>query len=43
VPDILALAPLVACPVLYVRGSLEPVEVYPPKLLPNALAAGATS
>jgi pimeloyl-ACP methyl ester carboxylesterase len=28
-PDILALAPLVACPVLYVRGSAEPVEVYP--------------
>jgi hypothetical protein len=29
VPDILALAPTVKCPVLYVRGSLEPKEVYP--------------
>jgi pimeloyl-ACP methyl ester carboxylesterase len=29
VPDILALAPAINCPVLYVRGSLEPKEVYP--------------
>jgi len=29
VPDILALAPRITCPVLYVRGSLEPKEVYP--------------
>jgi len=29
VPDILALAPTITCPVLYVRGSLEPKEVYP--------------
>jgi hypothetical protein len=29
VPDILALAPAIKCPVLYVRGNLEPKEVYP--------------
>jgi pimeloyl-ACP methyl ester carboxylesterase len=29
VPDILELAPTITCPVLYVRGSLEPKEVYP--------------
>jgi pimeloyl-ACP methyl ester carboxylesterase len=28
-PDILALAPRVTCPVLYVRGGLEPKDVYP--------------
>jgi pimeloyl-ACP methyl ester carboxylesterase len=28
-PDILALAPTITCPVLYVRGSLEPTDVYP--------------
>jgi pimeloyl-ACP methyl ester carboxylesterase len=28
-PDILALAPTIKCPVLYVRGSLEPKELYP--------------
>jgi pimeloyl-ACP methyl ester carboxylesterase len=28
-PDILALAPRIRCPVLYVRGSLEPPDVYP--------------
>jgi pimeloyl-ACP methyl ester carboxylesterase len=28
-PDILTLAPTINCPVLYVRGSLEPKEVYP--------------
>lgn len=28
-PDILALAPTIRCPVLYVRGSLEPKDVYP--------------
>ena len=28
-PDILALAPTIACPVLYVRGSQEPRDVYP--------------
>ena len=28
-PDILALAPKITCPVLYVRGSLEPKDVYP--------------
>jgi pimeloyl-ACP methyl ester carboxylesterase len=28
-PDILALAPAITCPVLYVRGNLEPKEVYP--------------
>jgi pimeloyl-ACP methyl ester carboxylesterase len=28
-PDILALAPTITCPVLYVRGSLEPKDVYP--------------
>src|SRR5512143_3544009 len=28
-PDILALAPTIKCPVLYVRGSLEPKDVYP--------------
>jgi pimeloyl-ACP methyl ester carboxylesterase len=28
-PDILDLAPTIMCPVLYVRGSLEPKEVYP--------------
>jgi pimeloyl-ACP methyl ester carboxylesterase len=28
-PDILELAPAIGCPVLYVRGSLEPKEVYP--------------
>jgi pimeloyl-ACP methyl ester carboxylesterase len=28
-PDILALAPAITCPVLYVRGSLEPKDVYP--------------
>jgi pimeloyl-ACP methyl ester carboxylesterase len=27
--DILALAPRVTCPVLYVRGSLEPKDIYP--------------
>jgi pimeloyl-ACP methyl ester carboxylesterase len=29
VPDILALAPAIKCPVLYVRGALEPKDVYP--------------
>jgi pimeloyl-ACP methyl ester carboxylesterase len=29
VPDILELAPTIECPVLYVRGSLEPKDVYP--------------
>ncbi|HEY3260275.1 MAG TPA: alpha/beta fold hydrolase [Pseudonocardiaceae bacterium] len=28
-PDILAFAPTIMCPVLYVRGSLEPADVYP--------------
>jgi pimeloyl-ACP methyl ester carboxylesterase len=28
-PDILALAPTIRCPVLYVRGSMEPKNVYP--------------
>jgi pimeloyl-ACP methyl ester carboxylesterase len=28
-PDILTLAPTIMCPVLYVRGSLEPADVYP--------------
>jgi len=28
-PDTLALAPTIKCPVLYVRGSLEPKELYP--------------
>lgn len=28
-PDILELAPAITCPVLYVRGSLEPIHVYP--------------
>jgi len=28
-PDILALAPTIMCPVLYLRGSLEPPDVYP--------------
>jgi pimeloyl-ACP methyl ester carboxylesterase len=28
-PDILDLAPTITCPVLYVRGSLEPIHVYP--------------
>ena len=28
-PDILALGPMIRCPVLYVRGSLEPPDVYP--------------
>jgi len=28
-PDILALAPTITCPVLYVRGSHEPVDIYP--------------
>jgi pimeloyl-ACP methyl ester carboxylesterase len=28
-PDILALAPHIACPVLYVRGDREPVDLYP--------------
>ena len=31
-PDILALAPTITCPVLYVRGSLEPKELYPAEL-----------
>lgn len=29
VPDILALAPRIRCPVLYVRGDQEPAETYP--------------
>jgi pimeloyl-ACP methyl ester carboxylesterase len=28
-PDILDLAPTITCPVLYVRGNLEPIQVYP--------------
>ncbi|MGE5156351.1 MAG: alpha/beta hydrolase [Betaproteobacteria bacterium] len=28
-PDILALAPTITCPVLYLRGSVEPKDVYP--------------
>jgi pimeloyl-ACP methyl ester carboxylesterase len=28
-PDILALAPTITCPVLYLRGNLEPTDVYP--------------
>jgi hypothetical protein len=28
-PDILDLAPAITCPVLYMRGSLEPIHVYP--------------
>ncbi len=31
-PDIVALAPTIKCPVLYVRGSLEPKELYPAEL-----------
>jgi hypothetical protein len=31
-PDILALAPTIKCPVLYVRGSMEPKELYPAEL-----------
>jgi pimeloyl-ACP methyl ester carboxylesterase len=28
-PDVLALAPGIACPVLYIRGDKEPAHVYP--------------
>ena len=28
-PDVLALAPRIACPVLYIRGDKEPAQVYP--------------
>jgi pimeloyl-ACP methyl ester carboxylesterase len=28
-PDVLELAPRIACPVLYVRGDQEPVDLYP--------------
>jgi pimeloyl-ACP methyl ester carboxylesterase len=28
-PDTLALAPRIGCPVLYVRGDAEPAELYP--------------
>ena len=28
-PDVLALAPRIACPVLYIRGDKEPAHVYP--------------
>ena len=28
-PDVLALAPRIACPVLYIRGDKEPADIYP--------------
>jgi pimeloyl-ACP methyl ester carboxylesterase len=28
-PDVLALAPAIRCPVLYLRGDQEPAELYP--------------
>ena len=28
-PDVLALAPRITCPVLYIRGDKEPAHVYP--------------
>jgi hypothetical protein len=38
-PDTLALAPLIRCPSLFVRGALEPPELYPAEDF-QRLAAG---
>lgn len=42
VPDILALAPRISCPTLFLRGDLEPVDTYPAERFAE-LSAGPTT
>jgi len=41
-PDVLALAPRISCPVLYMRGDKEPRELYPAEAFARRCAGACT-